>query len=547
LAVLLGALVAIPSATVANSDIEGGYLEVNFRVGEIVVKTVALPASENGEAVFIPPDALPTEEEIAKANPEGRVLGWIEVQDDSDESGDTLDSRIRGNDSVVGESGNDIGLLGNDSVVGESGNDIGLLGNDSGVGESGNDIGLLGNDSGVRTEYTADAELIASGAYADITAFAVTGDGVCLAVGVPGDSSGEGEGSEAPLSFSGTPPQAEPENPESGNALDSRDASRSGMTDSNTDEPSPRVDGDSNTDEPSPRVDGDSNTDEPSPRVVGFSGFAASGGPKNDSAGAFGNDSGIGALGGLISPLGASDDITALTVSVSPTSFQTYTNLDTNTEPSELTVGITPVIAESYTAGGTIELPLNFTPSSDTHPNFTYGTDGTDGVGSSNEKPFFALNAASIDTSDASIIKSYSVDTSGSTPTLVLTLKSNDEYAAGNSDTAISGAKMVTVRFDFNNAYNMKIPVGTTLWTVQANAYVGADLAASASPAVVSGSASHELTFSISYSTPVDKNYISGAIISLTRTQNYYYYESDFDRGYANRVYVEVPTGSDRS
>jgi hypothetical protein len=98
------------------------YLEVSFRVGEVACKTDALPASENGEDVFIPPDALPSEEEIAAANPEGRVLGWIEVQDDSDESGDTLDSRDASRSGMTG-----------------------------------------GADSGVKTEYTADAELIASG------------------------------------------------------------------------------------------------------------------------------------------------------------------------------------------------------------------------------------------------------------------------------------------------------------------------------------------------------------------------------------------------
>jgi hypothetical protein len=69
-----------------------------------------------------------------------------------------------------------------------------------------------------------------------------------------------------------------------------------------------------------------------------------------------------------------------------------------------------------------------------------------------------------ITASPASIIKSYSVDMSDGVPTLVLTLKSKDEYVSDNGGGAIFGAKMLTVRFDFNNAFKMKISVGTTLW-----------------------------------------------------------------------------------
>jgi hypothetical protein len=594
LAVLMGALVALPSASLADSPNGGGDLEVSFRVGEVVVKTITLSASENGEDVFIPADALPTEEEIAAADPEGRVLGWIVVQGDGDESGDTLDSRIRGNDN--GESGNDSVESGNDSGAGDdlvgTGFPVaalaapGMTEADDSDGDTldsrirGNDSGLPGNDSGgndsvVKTEYTADAELIASGAYADITKFAVTGDVVFLAVGVPGDSrdaslpgttDGGADtalpsadvGSDGDLVGTGFPVAAfgGPGNDSvgaSGNDSVGASGNDSGLSGNDS------VDGDSNTDgnaldsrirgNDSDLVGNDSglagNDNGGDSDLVG-TGFpvAAFGGPGND------NGFGIVPLGGIV-PLAVSD-IGNAAVNVAPASFQTYDDLSNGTVPPQLRVDIQISFEQSYTAGGRVELPLNFVPGvAGNNPSFYSDGNGhtTGGL-----DPFFtldetALNAAVGASAPAGIVESFEIvpGGAGASDKLVLYLKSK----ADKPD--IAGAKQVSLYFDFNNNYKRLIPTGTVLWNVAPVTYVGADAISAggqaASQSVVT-KASHNLTTSISKLTPSGSEYVSGTIDGYFNNINNYFYETDLEAGFVNRYgfvgnlfYIDVPAG----
>ncbi|MDR3305139.1 MAG: hypothetical protein LBS85_03780, partial [Clostridiales Family XIII bacterium] len=117
------AIVVLTAAVVpalADSSEGHGYA-VTFSVGEIVVKTVSLPVPKSGDPAVITPDILPTGEEIAKANPDGRVVAWVSAGDEKE----------------------------------------------------------------IKTEYSADPALIATKSYADIAAYPVTGNVVFKAVGVP--------------------------------------------------------------------------------------------------------------------------------------------------------------------------------------------------------------------------------------------------------------------------------------------------------------------------------------------------------------------------
>ena len=58
----------------------------------------------------------------------------------------------------------------------------------------------------------------------------------------------------------------------------------------------------------------------------------------------------------------AGNEITNLQFGISHESYQTWYDLTTLTNPPELTIIMALGVSQSYVSGGTIELPLNFTP-----------------------------------------------------------------------------------------------------------------------------------------------------------------------------------------
>jgi hypothetical protein len=206
---------------------------------------------------------------------------------------------------------------------------------------------------------------------------------------------------------------------------------------------------------------------------------------------------GIQPLSGGLTPFQAKDEITNLTVSVSHEAFQTYDDLDAHTTPADaeliVTLGVT--VSEDYTAGGTIELPLNFIPNLTTHPTFTHGTDGAGLL-----EPFFVMQTPEAH----DMVKLY--DTVTKPGFLVIRLKSKGETGFS------SGLSTLAFRFDFNMNWVCKIPPDTLLWQVAPVAYVNGDEAVKPTPKRVNGGADNQITFGFTRFTPPTANYESGAL-----------------------------------
>ena len=239
----------------------------------------------------------------------------------------------------------------------------------------------------------------------------------------------------------------------------------------------------------------------------------------------------------LVSPIATSsvpvqaspaDDITALGVSASPSSFRTFLIPPAGPSAEDLIVSISITLSNTYSGGGYIELPLNYTPNSATHPAFdTCG-------GSTMLLPFFipqeqGLNDLVDDTT--SIISSYDIDASKITLYI--------------DNSANAGSYTITLRFTFEDDYLSQIPPNTIMWTVQPTAGVSGVTAKTASPATIKSSSNNGITYERTLYTPLDNNkYVGGTIAFRVNQQYFNYYESHLDLNYNNIYYVDIPDGS---
>ncbi|MCL1830681.1 MAG: hypothetical protein FWG21_04545, partial [Oscillospiraceae bacterium] len=257
---------------------------------------------------------------------------------------------------------------------------------------------------------------------------------------------------------------------------------------------------------------------------------------------------------GMRNPMGIvatadGDPIGTLTVSISEKNYQTWKEYSNNTEPSPLTVSIgIPVILSAYAGNCTIELPLDYVPTATTHPDFTYGTDGSNGVTTGTTPAFFELDTDDLDAwlllDENKIINSYEV----ADGKLILTLmeKLDDGFAAGTVS--------VPLRFNFNSDWYGMVPGGTKIFTVAPVAKNGSNIIIDATPSSqeVLGRVSdsplelNNLTFSRPQNTANLSSvpHFGGAVILSFRLHNYYYYRNVFDPSFENIIWIEIPTGS---
>jgi uncharacterized repeat protein (TIGR02543 family) len=231
---------------------------------------------------------------------------------------------------------------------------------------------------------------------------------------------------------------------------------------------------------------------------------------------------------------GAVDDITDLSVVVSNAGYQTWRATD-GAAPPDLIVELKVTLSEHYTSGGAIELPLDFTPTNATHPSFTYGTDGTNGVGNADGfkmPPFFTLQTPELN----NMVKDFDKTTEGA---LWIMLTDSED-----PDFDEAGVTTINLSFAFNTAWDGKIPGGETLWNIKPTAYVNDDPAINATPVLVSGAADNVIMTSVQEMSPENGEYPGGAITVRSIIEIQDYYESKFDPNYDNIVYIEVPPGS---
>ena len=246
---------------------------------------------------------------------------------------------------------------------------------------------------------------------------------------------------------------------------------------------------------------------------------------------------GIDALGGEIGLFSLpNEEIEDLIISsITPESFQTWYDLDNNTNPPPLSVSLSVTLKEGeYSGDGRIELPLNFTASSAA---FTYGTNGTNGVGTGSTPPFFSLNEAAlqnwIENNPGNLsVDSYIIDSG----TLILKLKDNTNYTPGLCN--------IPLLFDFNMDWAGKVPGGTVLFNVAPVAYSRDDEAQRPTPRQVVGKTTTNYSAGTSLMNPGTLEYPGGSLVLRTRVNITRFYELDFDPGYNNIVWLEVPTGS---
>ncbi|MDR0459176.1 MAG: hypothetical protein LBG68_01755, partial [Coriobacteriales bacterium] len=204
---------------------------------------------------------------------------------------------------------------------------------------------------------------------------------------------------------------------------------------------------------------------------------------------------------------------------------------------SQIRLGVT--ISEDYLSGGSIELPLNYTPTVSSHPYFTYGTNGSNGVGqSSNPTPPF-FSAINLISSDQTIVRDY--DLSSKPGYLVINLK--DKSDSGFS----SGYATIVLNLTLNAEWERLIPENTVLWTVAPQAYVDGLPSGTANTQTISGGWPATLSFSMYGSTDPNLNlyYLGGA---LAPSLHYSPYQLEPDRpsdpNYPINTWIEIPAGS---
>ncbi|MDR2957252.1 MAG: isopeptide-forming domain-containing fimbrial protein [Coriobacteriales bacterium] len=199
------------------------------------------------------------------------------------------------------------------------------------------------------------------------------------------------------------------------------------------------------------------------------------------------------------------EDISQMNVSINPSSFVTWTTPDF---VNRLNVTISAVISEQYTSGGKIELPLDLTPTSVSHPNLTYGTNGSDGVNGTNTPAFFILNSPMLDGWIADsrynkVVENY--DLVSKPGFVIFNLKSCSDPGFQ------SGLINIPLVFDFNTQWLYCIPGGTVLFNVAPVAYINNLEVAKATVAPVTSSASNDISLSsIEPANPVFSNNPAG-------------------------------------
>ncbi|MCL2281182.1 MAG: hypothetical protein FWC25_00780, partial [Dehalococcoidia bacterium] len=231
--------------------------------------------------------------------------------------------------------------------------------------------------------------------------------------------------------------------------------------------------------------------------------------------------------------LRADDKITDITISISQESYQTWVDETALTNPPELIVTLSVTVSESYTTGGTIELPLSFTPTLSTHPSFTSGIDGVGTL-----EPFFDFKTAALTAWIAStsntLIDSYSI--SGGVLTLTIKNSTDSGFLAGKVN--------IPLRFDFNMNWVGKIPGGTELWAVAPIGKIDSSTIVTPAAKHVTSGADNAITNNLSRLNPNTTTYYGGGITLRNQLRYQYQYRVGMDPVYINTAYIEVPTGS---
>lgn len=217
----------------------------------------------------------------------------------------------------------------------------------------------------------------------------------------------------------------------------------------------------------------------------------------------------------------ASQNAVTATVNV-PTTFQTYIDPITKVGPTELTVSVAVSISQANLEGIAIEIPYDFTPSSDNHvfKNFTM----TD--------PIFSLIEPDAPAA-ASIVESYEENKDENK--LVIHLKKTT-----------TTVETLNLRFKFNQDYSAKIPKDQIIWNnlkTIVKDIEGATLNESDAKSIKT-SAVDGFSVNNNRSNPKTPNYVSGSIDVILNLYNRYNLYSLLDGTKNNRVFVEVPTGT---
>jgi uncharacterized repeat protein (TIGR02543 family) len=225
---------------------------------------------------------------------------------------------------------------------------------------------------------------------------------------------------------------------------------------------------------------------------------------------------GGGADSSIISPLSVqSDQITSLSVSA-PSTYQTYGT----SEPFNVVLQFQA--SSLYSSGGTIELPLDYTPNGTTHPDF----DTPNPL-----EPFFTVDTLP-GLSEYPFIES--IDTTDPTK-LIFHLADASSYP----DIA-NGVKSFPVIFSFNQDYKLKVPVDTALWDIDASAYVDAVKAIDSNLITTKCTTADKCLVMFNRNDPNTEVFNSGVITAEVKTYSHYD-QIQFDPDFSIVQYIDIP------